>query len=321
MNFLRMVPWWGWLILGVLSLVVWKRTGEGSTGGTGKVVGIVGRMGSGKSYFAVRMAYRRMMAGANVRTNFTMNLDPEHWHKKDANGDPIPCPPKCAKRRKCVCTKHCPCQVRERWAQFYGWEQIAELQDAVVIIDEAHLYAPSLDPRAIPDMAKWKMTMARKYRLDIYWLSQHESQVNRILRENLSNYIFVCSSWFGGFFFTAKGWEPHNLRRHRKHLERKAYRFQQHVADLYDTLQVIQGDQMVNRDGTMKKANQLAEEYNAARAKKKNQLKRLEEKLRADAEHEPEICGAPKKNGEPCQSRGRVAYGGRCHLHGERVSA
>ena len=91
------IPWYVYVVLGFLALAAWKRSGGGATGGTGKVVGIVGRMGSGKSYFAVRMAYKRMMAGANVRTNFTMKLDPLH---------DTPCGPKCIKRGRCKCVKH-----------------------------------------------------------------------------------------------------------------------------------------------------------------------------------------------------------------------
>jgi len=178
---------------------------------SGKVVGIVGRMGSGKSYFAVRMAWTRIQAGATVVTNFSMNLPPELQH---------------------------------RWIRFDGWESMLHLEDCVVIIDEAHLWAPSSEHRNFPMIARWKMAQARKFGLDVYWISQHEDRVNRTLRD-LTNMIYVCNSFFGGKYFSAKGYEPEKLRRKDQHIDRRGYRFDLAVAELYDTLEILELDEHV----------------------------------------------------------------------------
>jgi hypothetical protein len=204
------------------------------TGGCGRVVGVVGRMGSGKSYMAVRMAYRRLQAGANVATNFTMKLD----------GDPT---------------------ITGHWIQWNGWEDFAELENCVVIIDEAQLYAPSNKVLNFPTVARWKLAQARKFRLDVYWVSQHENRVNSVLRD-LTHMIYVCQAWMGGKVFVAYGYEPENIRRKGSHIDRLTYRFELKIGELYDTLQIIDADShLVAGDASMQRAAELGRRYNARR--------------------------------------------------------
>jgi KaiC/GvpD/RAD55 family RecA-like ATPase len=222
--FLAIVAFFFVLVLVVVHLPERRRhtkPGAPARGGSGRVVGVVGRMGSGKSYFAVRMAYRRLRSGCRVVTNFSMRL---------------------------------PDELAANWSQFRGWDQFADLEDAIVIIDEAHLYAPSHLPLALPQVARWKLSQARKFGLDVYWISQHEDRVARILRD-LTQYIYLCTAWFDHLIFTAKGFEPEKLRRKGKHgetmhLDRKVYFFRSSVANLYDTLQILEIDQYVD-DGTI----------------------------------------------------------------------
>jgi hypothetical protein len=204
------------------------------TGGAGRVIGIVGRMGSGKSYMAVRMAYDRLCAGANVCTNFTMDLQ----------GD---------------------AKVKGTWTQFHGWEQFAELEECIVIVDEAQLLAPSNKALSFPMIARWKLAQARKFKLDVYWISQHENRVNSILRD-LTHIIYVCQSWGGGKMFTAHGYEPEKMRKHGEHIDRQMYRFDLKVANLYDTLQILDADEhLVKGDKEMQRTATLAAAYNAKR--------------------------------------------------------
>lgn len=253
-DLLHAMPWWGYLLVFVALLALNRRAGVDRT--RGRVVGIVGRMGSGKSYFAVRMAYRRMRAGATIYTNFSMRLEPRHAK---------PCRERCIRKGRCKCARRCPCQMASRWHRFEGWEQFATITDAVVIVDEVDLYAPSHDPRAIPDYVRWKLKMARKHRIDLYWIAQHESRVARLLRDVLTNEIRVCQSWFGGLYFSAKTWDPSNVRRRRKHTGRGGYWFRKHIANLYDTLETIRGDEE-RGDGTMAVANALAGAVEATRS-------------------------------------------------------
>lgn len=253
MGVLSAVPWPVWPVL--FGALCWLNRRASGAATTGRVVGIVGRMGSGKSYFAVRMAYSRMKAGATVYSNFSMRLGPTHDE---------PCGQRCVSSGRCRCKRHCPCQMASRWHRFEGWEQFVTITDAVVIIDEVDLYAPSHDPRSIPDYVRFKLKMARKHRLDIYWIAQHESRVHRMLRDVLTNEIRTCQSWFGGLYFSAKTWDPSSIRRRRKHTGRSGYFMRKRIANLYDTLETIRGD-TERGDGTMAVANAMADVIEAER--------------------------------------------------------
>jgi len=258
----------------LLVLVVANRRMNAQTapkGGSGKVVGIVGRMGSGKSYMAVRMAYRKLKRGANVVTNFTMNLDGRElvngyaaqgrknkWIARELTcqtaffgGDPFP-----VGRVKVLRG------MTGEWRMFRGWDQFAELENAVVIIDEAHLYAPSNKSMVFPDVARFKMSQARKFLLDVYWITQHENRVNSILKD-LTNMMYVCRSFLTGALFAVKGYEPEHMRKKGKHLERQAYRMNTHIAGLYNTLEILAADDHLMKSESMQKAHKVAAGYMA----------------------------------------------------------
>jgi hypothetical protein len=272
------------LCLGVGFFVVWysarqqKKAGRGRRGGSGQVVGIVGRMGSGKSYMAVRMAYRRLSNGANVCTNFTLKLTNHTEDGRCLDGvpyirDELDEDGKVVARWKD--THWCPCKtVTGQWRQFSGWEDFATLENAVVIIDEAHLYAPSNKTMVFPTVARFKMSQARKFRLDVYWISQHENRVNSILRD-LTNIVYVCRSWAGGQWFSAVGYEPENMRRKNQHLDRQGYKLDLRIANLYDTLQILDVDEHLAKDKGMNLARAVAENYNSRRGVGSSQGPRL----------------------------------------------
>ncbi|MHB8463452.1 MAG: zonular occludens toxin domain-containing protein [Acidimicrobiales bacterium] len=225
------------LVVSAICFVLAKAGGrrerrQAVSGGAGRVVGIVGRMGSGKSYMAVRLAYNRLLAGARVCTNFTMNLPPE---------------------------------LAKNWRQFRGWEDFAELENCIVIIDEAQLYAPSNKVLSFPTVARWKLAQARKFKLDVYWISQHENRVNSVLRD-LTHMIYVCQAWLGGKTFMAYGFEPENIRKKGQHIDRQTYRFKQKIGDLYDTLQILDADEHLTKgDAALAKAQARGHEYNERR--------------------------------------------------------
>ncbi len=143
---------------------------------------------------------------------------------------------------------HLPDEYRDQWTLFTGWDQLADLQNATVILDEAHLYAPSNLTLRFPTVAWWKLSMGRKFKLDLYWITQHENRVNTVLRD-LTGMIYVCSAWMGGSYFQAKGYEPEYLRKEGKHVDAKRYKFDPRVAALYDTLQIIDADDHLYSDG------------------------------------------------------------------------
>jgi hypothetical protein len=132
--------------------------------------------------------------------------------------------------------------VKGSWKPFYGWDQLAELRDCVVIIDEAHLYAPSHQHVNFPMLARWALAHSRKHGLDVYWISQHEDRVNRTLRD-LTNEIRLSESFFGGKWFRVTAWTPEDLRKPKKHIRRSWYRMDVKIANRYDTTATIEVDE------------------------------------------------------------------------------
>lgn len=236
-----------------LAALYWWMNHEGERGsarvpvGRGRVCGVVGRMGSGKSYFAVRMCTRWLMSGGTVCSNFSLKLDRYCDVKGCGHNDPATCR---------------AAGMQSRWSQFTGWAQFMELKDCLIVLDEAHLYCPSNKTLAFPDDARWKLSMLRKYRCDFFWLSQHERRVNGVLRD-LTNMMYVCCSWFGGTCFTVKGYEPENMRIKDKHIDRKLYRINPKVAGSYDTMEMLEADGEHMGKGT--RINELAQAHNAER--------------------------------------------------------
>lgn len=222
--------------------------------GKGRCIGVVGRMGSGKSYMAVRMAYKRLRAGDDVWSNFSMHLAHSDACARDDRGE-------------LVCRKPVP-KVAGKVHRFTGWDEFAEIDNAVVIVDEAHLLAPSSQHLHFPNVARWKLSQSRKFGLDVYWVSQHEDRVNRTLRD-LTNLIYVCHSYFDGLWFTARGYEPENLRKKDRkgknlHIDWQFYSFRRKIAQLYDTLEVLDADEHLRGDD-MSRAREIAAGWNLRR--------------------------------------------------------
>lgn len=192
---------------------------------TGQVSIVVGRLGSGKSMFALREAWTRIQGGATVYTNFTMNLPEKYAHQ---------------------------------WRFFHGWDDLLSISNAVVIIDEADLIADASKSINFPDEAKWKLKMARKSRLDLYMITQHEQRLNNKVRI-LANYIYVCNSYRDGSFFKVRCYEPEDVRKEGKELRVMRYKFDPFIAGLYDTLEMITGDERTSagRDGIRAAAAKL----------------------------------------------------------------
>lgn len=223
--------WLGGLVL-VLLFVVFgigyleRRKARGrATRFTGQVSIVVGRLGSGKSMFALREAWTRIQGGAMVYTNFSMNLPEKYQHQ---------------------------------WRRFEGWDDLLSIRKAVVIIDEADLLADASKSINFPDEAKWKLKMARKSELDLYMITQHEQRLNNKVRI-LANYIYVCNSYRDGSYFKVRCYEPEDVRKEGKELRVMRYKFDPFIAGLYDTLEMITGDEgtRAGRDGIRAAAARL----------------------------------------------------------------
>lgn len=197
-------------LTGVFILFMTALQAKGKSKTSGAVVGIVGRMGSGKSFAAVRMALDRLERGVDVVSNFRI----------DTEG----------------------LGLAGNWSPFKGWEQLAEIKNAVVIVDEAHLYAPSHQHVRFPMVARQALAFGRKNGIDLFWISQHEDRVNKTLKD-LTTTMMLTTAYFSGSFFVVKGWEPEQFRKPKKHLFRRVYRFNARIGAAYDTTELIEVDE------------------------------------------------------------------------------
>jgi len=175
---------------------------------TGQVIGVVGRMGAGKSVFATRYALRVLASGVDVAANYTIEV---------------------------------PEGLPGRFIPFSGWNDIADLHDCVLIIDEAHLYAPSHQHRNFPMIARTSLAFARKRNMDVVWCSQHEDRVNRTLRD-LTTSMVLCRRLRPGVH-SAEWFEPENFRKPGESFLRERFRLDPAVRAAFSTSEVIAVDE------------------------------------------------------------------------------
>lgn len=125
----------------------------------GRVVGVVGRMGTGKTLLVVgwAIALRRLRPHSRIVTNFGLD---------------------------------CADQVVSSWAEVY------ELRDCVFILDEAHLWASSNSSKALNLQGRQWISQLRKRGVVLVWVSQSQARVAKALRE-LTTDLWVCRKMWG----------------------------------------------------------------------------------------------------------------------------
>lgn len=168
------------------------------------IEGYVGRPGSGKSYTMTARALEACNEGRQVYCNFTL---------RHPNAERI---------------------------------AIEDLLDAgmppgLVLIDEAHLWFPARLSMKLPPSLLMKLSQTRKMGWDLIWIAQHETRVDKVLRD-VTNWLWLCNHWLpgmGGGWFTATCWEPEKFRKPKKHAQRSVRRFDQSIADAYDTFESL----------------------------------------------------------------------------------
>lgn len=125
-------------------------------------------------------------------------------------------------------------------------DQLLDLPPGLVVIDEAHLWFPARMSLKLPMSWLAGMSQTRKRGWDLIWAAQHESRVDRAIRD-VTSWMWLCESWFRHndhpLLFVAKSYEPEDFRRPKKVLTRYVHFFSRRVAEAYNTHEsLIQAD-------------------------------------------------------------------------------
>jgi hypothetical protein len=198
----------------------------------GRVVGVVGLRGYGKTLYCVYEARRRLLRGQKVATNFSMSF------ACDCR----------AKGEHAAHSKRCWSHREAQWQVFRGWHELLYLRDCTVVIDEVQMYAPASATFRMPIEAVTAMTNFRKFNVDLFWIAQHELRVTKALRDN-TNELVQCVRRPGGHKATA--WGPEDFRKPKLWIWVKKYRRTAKLGSLYDTMEIIRPDASVDAEGVV----------------------------------------------------------------------
>jgi hypothetical protein len=235
----------GIAIMSVLSAV----TSRGYRFSSGRVQGVTGVMGSGKSLFIVTrvvlpaartMSKKRGLSCAHTFrpvqrfiTNFAMDLPYPDAEVIVLDGNRL-------------------------------WDHLLELAvefqpdgsprlDAIVIIDEAHFFLPSAKQK-MAAKASYFCSMARKLNCEVWWVTQDQMKVHKRLRDDsdtiwqvgrngsLWTLLAGPSSWF-----VARAYKPSDINRaNPQALDQRRYRLSKTAIACYNSFDLIVPDAEVD---------------------------------------------------------------------------
>lgn len=122
---------------------------------------------------------------------------------------------------------------------YFTPDQLLDLPPGVIVIDEAHLWFPARMALRLPPSWLAMLSQTRKNGWDLLYSTQHESRVDRVLRD-VSSWMWLCRAFGlpGGphpYVFRATSWEPEFFRQPKRQNVTTTRFFSQKVADAYDT--------------------------------------------------------------------------------------
>jgi hypothetical protein len=199
-------------------------------GMAGRLTAHVGRLGTGKSYTAAAQVLAGVKNGRRQVTSFDIAIPRVYWSDDYGEGE---WSDRVNERTGESVEVFRPALV----STFDGWEAMLEEEDCDVTVDEAHLYAPSWDSKALPAPARWYLSHLRKLGVNMTWVSQHEDRTAKTLRDLTNEVVVHQVFYFGAVWFIGKHYEPENVRKKNKHTWKTYNRFKMSVAATYDTLE------------------------------------------------------------------------------------
>ena len=177
----------------------------------GRITAYVGQLGAGKTYVGVRRAHKVLHAGGRVATNFAMSPMTSGKYAAAAGSELL---------------------------HFASLDELLEVEDCMVIADEAHMLTPSWDPKAMRLSHRFWMTHTRKFGCEVAFVVQDEDRITRMCRD-LIHFTAHLRRWF--FPFAGLTFEQITVPygRPRKEGWRDWVRFDLELAKTYNTRDII----------------------------------------------------------------------------------
>lgn len=130
------------------------------------------------------------------------------------------------------------CNYAVEGCWYFEPDQLMDLPPGLIIIDEAHLWFPARMALRLPPSWLAMLSQTRKNGWDMLWAAQHESRVDRVMRD-VTSWQWLCSAWFKHeghpVLFKAASFEPEDFRKPKKAMTTTWRFFDRKVAAAYDT--------------------------------------------------------------------------------------
>lgn len=125
-------------------------------------------------------------------------------------------------------------------------DELLDLPPGLVVIDEAHLWFPARMSLRLPMSWLSGMSQTRKKGWDMLYAAQHETRLDRVIRD-VTSWMHLCRATGNGdshpWWFSYKTWEPEFFRRPDRVMGRGMHLYSKRVAEAYDTHEsLVQAD-------------------------------------------------------------------------------
>ena len=173
---------------------------------------VVGKPGTGKTYFLLKKAVKALRSGRDVYSNFWIDFD---------------------KLRKLRL-------LGKKSGGLFYWHDIADLiniKQGLILMDECQIWFNSRKWQTLDERAQYKLQQHRKHGLDILGASQNLKRIDSVMRE-LINEVYEVKRL--GRFFLVKTFEVEDIdKAKRKSYGYRAYFLNKKLANCFDTFQEI----------------------------------------------------------------------------------